>query len=52
MVTSAMPISAITRFITSTGHGEPAITPVRRLDRSWVAKSGSASSAMNIVGTP
>ena len=39
-------------FITSTGHGEPAITPVRRLDRSKRSNSGWASSAMNIVGTP
>jgi len=47
-----MPISLITRFITSTGHGDPAITPVRRLDRSKSANPGCASSAMNIVGTP
>ena len=39
-------------FITSTGHGEPAITPVRNDDRSYVAKLGRPSSAMNIVGTP
>ena len=39
-------------FITSTGHGEPAITPVRRLDRSNSSKRSWASSAMNIVGTP
>ena len=29
-----MCISATTRFITSTGHGEPAMMPVRRDDRS------------------
>ena len=52
MVTSAMCISATTRFITSTGHGEPAMMPVRRVDRSYVGKSASASSAMNMVGTP
>ena len=39
-------------FITSTGHGEPAITPVRSDDRSKRSNSGWASSAMNIVGTP
>ena len=39
-------------FMTSTGHGEPAMIPVRRLDRSNRWKSGWASSAMNIVGTP
>ena len=39
-------------FITSTGHGEPAITPVRSDERSKRSNSGWASSAMNIVGTP
>ena len=39
-------------FITSTGHGDPAITPVRSDDRSYESKSGWPSSAMNIVGTP
>ena len=39
-------------FITSIGHGAPAITPVRRLERSNRSNSGWASSAMNIVGTP
>ena len=29
-------------FITSTGHGEPAITPVRRLDRSNSSKRSCA----------
>jgi hypothetical protein len=52
MVTSLMPMSETTRFITSTGHGEPAMMPVRRVDRSVLAKLSSASSAMNIVGTP
>jgi hypothetical protein len=47
-----MCISETTRFITSTGHGEPAMIPVRSDDRSYVAKSGSPSSAMNMVGTP
>ncbi len=47
-----MPISPTTRFITSTGHGEPAMIPVRSDDRSYDAKSGRPSSAMNIVGTP
>jgi hypothetical protein len=47
-----MCILSITWRITCTGHGEPAITPVRRLEVSYFAKSGDASSAMNIVGTP
>ena len=38
--------------MTSTGHGDPAMMPVRRLERSKWSKSGWASSAMNIVGTP
>jgi len=29
-----MDIRSMTCFITSTGHGEPAMMPVRRLDRS------------------
>ena len=52
IVTAPMCMSAITRFITSTGHGEPAMIPVRSEDRSWSAKDGCPSSAMNIVGTP
>jgi|GEM_PF-1702367 len=52
MATSVIPISLMTRVITATGHGEPAMMPVRRLARSKVANSGQASSAMNIVGTP
>ena len=39
-------------LITSTGHGEPAITPVRSVRRSYLANSGWFSSAMNMVGTP
>jgi hypothetical protein len=52
IVTSGMCIALRTRFITSTGQGAPAITPVRRLVRSKSPKPGSSSSAMNIVGTP
>ncbi len=47
-----MPIRSTTCFITSTGHGEPAMIPVRSEERSYRSKSGSSSSAMNIVGTP
>ena len=39
-------------FITSTGQIEPAITPVRRVERSWSEKVGWLCMAMNIVGTP
>ena len=52
MVTSSMCISLMTRFITSTGQGEPAMQPVRSDDTSYDAKSGNPSSAMNMVGTP
>ena len=47
-----MCMRSITRFMTSIGHGEPAMIPVRRLERSNVPNSGWLSSAMNIVGTP
>ncbi len=52
MVTSSMCMRSMTCRITSTGHGEPAMIPVRRLFRSYASKSLSPSSAMNIVGTP
>ena len=52
MATSPMFISLITRFMISSGQGEPAITPVRSEERSYRPKSGSPSSAMNMVGTP
>ena len=52
IVISSMPISEPTRRMTSIGHGEPAMIPVRRLDRSNSEKRGWSSSAMNIVGTP
>ena len=47
-----MCMSSMQRFITSTGHTEPAITPVRRVERSCSAKVGWFCIAMNIVGTP
>jgi hypothetical protein len=49
---SAIPIRSITRRMTSTGHGEPAMIPVRRPPRSWSPNDGWSSWAMNIVGTP
>ena len=52
MVTSPMFMRSMTLRITSTGHGEPAMIPVRSEVRSNVAKSSWPSSAMNIVGTP
>ena len=52
MVISERCISAITRFMVSMGHGEPAMMPVRRRERSNSAKRGWSSSAMNMVGTP
>jgi hypothetical protein len=45
-------ISATTRRMTSTGHGEPAMIPVRRVPSSADANAGCSSIAMNIVGTP
>ncbi len=47
-----MPIRSTTFFMTSTGHGEPAMIPVRREDKSYESNSGWSSSPMNIVGTP
>ena len=41
-----------TFFMTSMGHGEPAMMPVRNVERSNSLKRGWSSSAMNIVGTP
>ena len=52
IVISPIPIAESTRRMTSIGHGEPAMIPVRRLDRSNSEKRGWSSSAMNIVGTP
>ena len=50
--TSDMCMSSMQRFITSTGHTAPAITPVRSEERSKESKSGWLGIAMNIVGTP
>ncbi len=47
-----MCMSSTQRFITSTGHGEPAMIPVRREERSKESNSGWFCIAMNIVGTP
>ena len=52
MVISERFILATHRFITSIGHGEPAMMPVRSDFRSNFSKSGWSSSAMNMVGTP
>ena len=52
MVTPSMCMSLITRFMTSTGQGEPAMIPVRSEVRSYDVKSGRLCIAMNIVGTP
>ena len=52
MATSVMFIRSTTCFMTSIGHGEPAMIPVRNVDRSNESKSSCPSIAMNIVGTP
>ena len=52
IVISGMCISVRTFFMTSTGQGAPAITPVRRLEKSNSLKRGLSSSPMNIVGVP
>ncbi len=45
-------MSLTQRFITSTGQIDPAMIPVRSVERSWSAKVGWFCIAMNIVGTP
>ena len=52
IVISGMCISVFTFFITSTGHGEPAMIPVRKVLKSNSLKRACSSSPMNIVGTP
>ena len=52
MVISVTFIRSRTCFITSTGQGEPAMTPVRSEEKSVLAKSSWFNWAMNIVGTP
>ena len=52
IVISGQCISCTTRFMTSIGHGAPAMTPVRNELKSNVRNSGCSSSPMNIVGTP
>jgi hypothetical protein len=52
MVISRACISSITRRISGSGHGAPAMMPVRRAEVSKRAKSGWSSIAWNIVGTP
>ena len=47
-----MCMRVVTWVITSIGQGDPAIIPVRRDEKSVLAKSAWASWAMNIVGTP
>jgi acyl-CoA synthetase (AMP-forming)/AMP-acid ligase II len=50
--TSGMCMSRCTRFITSTGQGEPAMIPVRRVEKSNFSNRVCSITAMNIVGTP
>jgi hypothetical protein len=45
-------MSLTQRFITSTGQIEPAMIPVRSVERSWSPKEAWFCIAMNIVGTP
>jgi hypothetical protein len=52
IVTSSMCMRERTCDMTSTGHGAPAMTPVRRVDRSKRSNPACSSMAMNIVGTP
>src|SRR3984957_9189896 len=51
MVICEQCMSFTMRFITSMGHGAPAMTPVRRLVKSKRENSGCVSCAMNMVGT-
>ena len=52
IVISGRCISVITRRISGSGQSDPAMMPVLSDVRSYFAKSGCSSSAMNIVGTP
>src|SRR5512138_2979939 len=52
MVISRMFIFSMTARMVGTGQGEPAMIPVRRLEKSNLLKSGWSRTAMNIVGTP
>src|SRR5512145_2320754 len=52
MPTSLICMRSRTLRMTSIGHGEPAMMPVRRLERSKRSNSECSSSAMNMVGTP
>src|SRR5450759_1675324 len=52
MVTWGICISETTRFMVSIGQGAPAMTPVRKEDRSNCEKLGTPSMATNMVGTP
>jgi hypothetical protein len=47
------PHQSIIRFLMSTGHGAAPWVTIRRLDRSYLARSvsGSRSSRVNMVGT-
>ena len=47
-----MCMSSTHRFITSTGQIEPAMIPVRRVERSCSGNVAWFCIAMNIVGTP
>jgi hypothetical protein len=47
-----MCMSDCTLRMTSTGQGEPAMTPVRSGERSNWPKLGCARSAMSMLGTP
>ena len=51
-VTSSICNFSTTCFMVSTGHGDPAMIPVDRLERSKVENSGWFSMSMNMVGTP
>src|SRR5664279_3590432 len=48
---SFMFISKDARFINSIGQGDPAMIPVRRVEKSYLLKSGCSIIAMNMVGT-
>ena len=47
-----MYIFSLTCFISSMGHREPAMMPVRSEDMSNMSNIGWLSSEMNMVGTP
>jgi len=52
MVTSVMFIRSTHSSMLLEGQGEPAMIPVRRVEKSNLSNRGCSRMAMNMVGTP